>query len=70
MVRTFIIAMFLSTAVWANDIYVDQASNQPPQEETNPAFQQPSQKDNSEKALISAPQKEFCSVIAGCYEVK
>lgn len=67
MVRALIFTVVFCTSVSASDIYVDQASNQPPQEETKPAFQQPSQKDNSEKALISMPKDEkYCSVLAGC----
>ena len=66
MIKTFLITICFCTSVLANDIYVEQTSNDKPSEQNKPAFieQKPA---SSEKELISNTSNQtYCSVIAGC----
>ena len=66
MIKTFLITICFCTSVLANDIYVEQTSNDKPPEQNKPAFieQKPV---SSEKELISNTSNQtYCSVIAGC----
>jgi len=68
MIRKIILLLILFSSVsWANDIYVEQTPEKP--ESVKPAFTEEKPK-TSEKDLISPSQTEYCSVLAGCYEVK
>lgn len=67
MIKQFFIILLFTTGVWANDIYVEQTPEKP--ESVKPAFTEEKPK-TSEKDLISPSQTEYCSVLAGCYEVK
>ena len=56
------ISLLFCVSVHANDIYVEQAQEEP--EETKVALETQS----SEKDLISPTNSEqYCSVVAGCY---
>ena len=76
MVRAFLITILLSTAVWANDIYVEQAEVNT--EDTKVALETKTVADNTysqpkggnkfEKSLIvPTDSAQYCSVVAGCY---
>ena len=76
MVRAFLITILLSTAVWANDIYVEQAevntqdkaALETKQSTTGSTYQQPQGGNTFEKSLIvPANSAQYCSVVAGCY---
>jgi hypothetical protein len=76
MVRAFLITILLSTAVWANDIYVgqaevntqDKAALETKQATTGSTYQQPQGGNTFEKSLIVPTNSaQYCSVVAGCY---
>jgi len=67
MIKQFFIILLFTTGVWANDIYMQQTPENP--QADKPAFIE-EKPVTSEKELISPPQTEFCSVIAGCYEAQ
>ena len=76
MVRAFLITILLSTAVWANDIYVEQAevntqdkaALETKQSTTGSTYQQPQSGNTFEKSLIVPTNStQYCSVVAGCY---
>jgi hypothetical protein len=62
MVRALLLTVLFCTAVSANDIYVEQAQEEP--EGTKVALET----ESTEKDLISPTSTEqYCSVVAGCY---
>jgi len=68
MIRTFLFCVLFITAVSANDIYVTQSqtTEETTTENTNTPFQEPLE--DSEKILISNESKQYCSVVAGCFQ--
>ena len=75
MVRAFLITILLSTAVWANDIYVEQAEVDTQdkvaletQTVADNTYSQPEGGNTFEKSLIvPTDSAQYCSVVAGCY---
>jgi hypothetical protein len=67
MVRATILAILFSTAVLANDIYVEQAQEEP--EETKVALETKSTEKKLLSPLSTEKDKQYCSVVAGCYTV-
>ena len=75
MVRATIFAILFSTAVMANDIYVEQAEDNNQSDkaaletktESANTYQQPKSGTTFEKSLIVPTTTQYCSVVAGCY---
>ena len=67
MIRTILIAMMLCSTVWANDIYVEQAQEEP--EETKVALETKSTEKELLSPLSTEKDQQYCSVVAGCYTV-
>ena len=67
MIRTILIAMMLCSTVWANDIYVEQAQEEP--EETKVALETKYTEKELLSPLSTEKDKQYCSVVAGCYTV-
>ena len=67
MVRATIFAILFSTAVLANDIYVEQA--QETQDQDKAALETKSTEKKLLSPLSTEKDKQYCSVVAGCYTV-
>jgi hypothetical protein len=67
MVRATIFAILFSTAVLANDIYVEQA--QDTQDQDKAALETKSTEKELLSPLSTEKDKQYCSVVAGCYTV-
>jgi hypothetical protein len=69
MVRAFLITILLSTAVWANDIYVEQAQVKTRGRQGRPGDQVHTGAKNCCHHSALKKTKQYCSVVAGCYTV-
>ena len=67
MVRATILAILFSTAVMANDIYVEQA--QETQDKDKAALETKSTEKELLSPLSTEKDQQYCSVVAGCYTV-
>jgi hypothetical protein len=67
MVRATIFAILFSTAVLANDIYVEQA--QDTQDQDKAALETKSTEKKLLSPLNTEKDQQYCSVVAGCYTV-
>jgi|DEB0MinimDraft_10_1074344.scaffolds.fasta_scaffold52609_2 hypothetical protein len=67
MVRATIFAILFSTAVLANDIYVEQA--QDTQDQDKAALETKSTEKELLSPLSTEKDQQYCSVVAGCYTV-
>jgi hypothetical protein len=66
MVRALFAILFCSTAVLANDIYVEQAQET---QEDKAALETKSTEKKLLSPLSTEKDQQYCSVVAGCYTV-
>ena len=69
MVRATIFAILFSTAVLANDIYVEQAQDTQDQDKAKAALETKSTEKELLSPLNTEKDQQYCSVVAGCYTV-
>ena len=67
MIRALLISLLFCVSAHANDIYVEQAQEEP--EETKVALETKSTEKELLSPLSTEKDKQYCSVVAGCYTV-
>jgi hypothetical protein len=67
MIRALLISLLFCVSANANDIYVEQAQEEP--EETKVALETKSTEKELLSPLSTEKDKQYCSVVAGCYTV-